>query len=60
MTTRDFFITNVVPGDFDHDGKLDLLVMGNVSPGSSAGELVMRIYFGNGIDELGKGQTPLL
>jgi integrin alpha FG-GAP repeat containing protein 1 len=32
-TKSDFVVTNVVPGDFDYDGKLDLLVMGGKNPG---------------------------
>ncbi|GAA5874252.1 hypothetical protein JCM8547_007805 [Rhodosporidiobolus lusitaniae] len=33
-TKSDFIITNVVPGDFDYDGKLDVLLMGGKNPGS--------------------------
>ncbi|KAF9918621.1 hypothetical protein FBU30_000125 [Linnemannia zychae] len=43
-----FIITNIVPGDFNHDGKLDVLVMGQTDPEKNPdGELMMRIYFGN-------------
>jgi hypothetical protein len=34
-------VYNVVPGDFTHSGKLDLLVMG---PGRNSGTLNMRLY----------------
>ncbi|GAA5911057.1 FG-GAP repeat domain-containing protein [Sporobolomyces salmoneus] len=33
-TKGDFIVTNVVPGDFNRDGKLDLLLMGEQQPGS--------------------------
>ncbi|KAG0305341.1 hypothetical protein BGZ98_004275 [Dissophora globulifera] len=43
-----FIITNIVPGDFNHDGKLDVLVMGQADPAHNAnGELMMRVYLGN-------------
>lgn len=45
-------IYNVVPGDFTHDGTLDLLVM---SRGSSPSEVKMELYLGspgNGFGEL--------
>ncbi|KAK4058838.1 hypothetical protein OIO90_000284 [Microbotryomycetes sp. JL221] len=32
-TKSDFFIVNVVPGDFDYDGRLDVLLMGSKNPG---------------------------
>ncbi|GAA6029384.1 hypothetical protein JCM8097_003650 [Rhodosporidiobolus ruineniae] len=32
-TTSDFVVTNVVPGDFNYDGRLDVLVMGGKNPG---------------------------
>ncbi|GAA5877748.1 hypothetical protein JCM1840_003347 [Sporobolomyces johnsonii] len=32
-TKSDFVITNVVPGDFNYDGKLDVLLMGGKNPG---------------------------
>lgn len=32
-TSNDFTVVNVVPGDFDYDGKLDLLLMGGQHPG---------------------------
>ncbi|KAG9301641.1 hypothetical protein G9A89_016711 [Geosiphon pyriformis] len=43
-----FIITNILPGDFNYDGKLDLLVMGQKDP--PKGELFMRVYIGNGKD----------
>ncbi|KAF8936887.1 hypothetical protein EDD21DRAFT_361844 [Dissophora ornata] len=48
QTPQPFIITNIVPGDFNHDGKLDVLVMGQADPVNNAsGELMMRIYLGN-------------
>ncbi|GAA5883402.1 hypothetical protein JCM3774_004150, partial [Rhodotorula dairenensis] len=35
--SSDFVITNVVPGDFDFDGRIDLLVMGGKNPGGGGG-----------------------
>jgi len=48
-----FVITNIVPGDFDYDGRLDVLLMGEDNPGGwfSDDELKMVYYRG-----LGKGQ----
>ena len=46
-TNSDFIITNVVPGDFDYDGKLDLLLMGAKNPGGWWGEdgtVDMQLY----------------
>ncbi|CAG8552359.1 22065_t:CDS:10, partial [Racocetra persica] len=43
-----FLITNVLPGDYNYDGILDLLVMGQVSPGDSSKQLYMRVYMGIG------------
>lgn len=34
-TPSDFIIQNVVPGDYDYDGRLDLLVMGSANPEGS-------------------------
>lgn len=39
MHTRN--VINVVPGDFTHSGKLDLLVMGE---GSTSGEIDLVLY----------------
>ncbi|KAI1320696.1 hypothetical protein EDD11_010230 [Mortierella claussenii] len=51
QTPQTFIITNIVPGDYNHDGKLDVLVMGQQDPVHNAnGELMMRVYLGN-IDE---------
>ncbi|KAG0210115.1 hypothetical protein BGX28_009656 [Mortierella sp. GBA30] len=48
QTPQPFVITNIVPGDFNRDGKLDLLVMGQADPVRNPdGELMMRIYLGN-------------
>ncbi|KAF9540003.1 hypothetical protein EC957_004705 [Mortierella hygrophila] len=46
--TPPFIITNIVPGDFNHDGKLDVLIMGQADPvRNPQGELMMRVYLGN-------------
>ncbi|KAG0245957.1 hypothetical protein B0O80DRAFT_464011 [Mortierella sp. GBAus27b] len=48
QTPTPFIITNIVPGDFNRDGKLDLLVMGQADPVRNGnGELMMRVYLGN-------------
>lgn len=47
-------IVNVIPGDYDHDGKLDLLVMSEDSekggwwPGHKEVKTRMAVYFGGG------------
>ena len=48
-----FVITNIVPGDYNHDGRLDLLIMGEDSPGGwwASNELKMLLFRG-----LGNGQ----
>ena len=45
-----YIITNIVPGDYDYDGRLDLLLMGEDSPGGwwSDNELKMIVYRGLG------------
>ncbi|KNC97918.1 uncharacterized protein SPPG_06908 [Spizellomyces punctatus DAOM BR117] len=48
---EDLIITSVIPGDFDYDGKLDVLLMGQKNPaGAPNGDLTMRIFYGNGAD----------
>ncbi|KAJ3182769.1 hypothetical protein HDU87_008108 [Geranomyces variabilis] len=42
-------ISNVVPGDFNYDGKLDVLLMGQ---NDGKGDIGMRIFYGNGVDSL--------
>ena len=43
-------VTNIVPGDFNHDGRLDLLIMHLVNDGSWWGgkdeKLTMEVYLG--------------
>lgn len=48
-----FIITNIVPGDYNYDGHLDVLLMGEESPEKS-NEIKMQIYLGNGNDTFGK------
>lgn len=46
-TTSDFIITNVVPGDYNYDGRLDLLLMGGKNPGGWWGDdetVEMAVY----------------
>lgn len=46
-TEKDFVVVNIVPGDYNYDGKLDLLVMGQSNPGGWWGwddTLEMRVY----------------
>lgn len=47
-------ITNIVPGDFNYDGNLDMLVMSQPNPGQSNSEIKLTLYFGNGNDSFGK------
>jgi hypothetical protein len=49
-------IENVVPGDFNYDGTLDILIMGRTVPKAddADGELQLRVYLGDGKDGLGK------
>ena len=48
--TAPFVVTNVVPGDFDYDGRLDMLLMGQDSPAGwfSDDELKMVMHRGIG------------
>ncbi|CAJ0628087.1 8090_t:CDS:10 [Entrophospora sp. SA101] len=46
---NDFLITNVIPGDYNYDGNLDLLLMGQTNPSTIYRKnepLYMRVYFG--------------
>ncbi|GAA5984638.1 hypothetical protein JCM11641_004548 [Rhodosporidiobolus odoratus] len=46
-TKSDFVVTNVVPGDFNYDGRLDVLLMGGKNPGGWWGndeETEMLVY----------------
>lgn len=50
-----FIITNVVPGDYNYDGKLDVLLMGEQNPDKNpTNEIKMQIYLGNGNDTFGR------
>lgn len=53
-------VQNVIPGDFTHDGTLDLLVMTN---GASPAEVSMQLYVGspgNGFGTLPTSQSMML
>lgn len=54
IKVRDFIITNIVPGDFDYDGKLDVLLMCSTNPDLKDSEIVMQLYLGNGNDTFGE------
>ena len=58
--TAPFVITNVVPGDYDYDGRLDMLLMGQDNPGGwwADEELHMTVHRGQGRGQFGK--IPLL
>lgn len=46
-TKSDFIIVNVVPGDYNYDGRLDVLLMGGKNPGGWWGQdetLEMEVY----------------
>lgn len=46
-TSSDFIILNVLPGDYNYDGKLDILLMGGKNPGGWWGgdeSLEMQVY----------------
>ncbi|ORY59424.1 hypothetical protein BCR35DRAFT_283657 [Leucosporidium creatinivorum] len=46
-TKSDFIITNVVPGDYNYDGRLDVLLMGGKNPGGWWGDdetVEMQVY----------------
>ncbi|CAG8489897.1 1394_t:CDS:10 [Acaulospora colombiana] len=48
-TNPGFLITNVLPGDYNYDGILDLLIMGQENPtgkNSKSDPLYMRVYMG--------------
>lgn len=53
-----YIITNVVPGDYNYDGHLDVLLMGQESPEKSS-EIQMQIYLGNGNDTFGKNENNI-
>jgi hypothetical protein len=49
LAPQGIIITNVVPGDFNYDGRLDLLFMGQHDPDSSSDkELIMSVWIGQG------------
>ncbi|OBZ83458.1 T-cell immunomodulatory protein [Choanephora cucurbitarum] len=46
-----FIVTNIVPGDFNYDGHLDVLLMGEQNPEKdAASEIKLQVYLGNGND----------
>ncbi|RKO90225.1 hypothetical protein BDK51DRAFT_21778 [Blyttiomyces helicus] len=52
-------IVNIVPGDFNYDGKLDLLIMAKADPAKPDGELLLRVYYGNGVDSFASSYVDL-
>jgi integrin alpha FG-GAP repeat containing protein 1 len=49
-----------VPGDYNYDGKLDVLLMGEQNPDKNpTNEIKMQIYLGNGNDTFGKNSQQL-
>lgn len=42
-------ITNIVPGDYDYDGRLDLLVMGQERPDGWYSDEEVKILFYRGL-----------
>jgi integrin alpha FG-GAP repeat containing protein 1 len=54
--TAPFVITNVVPGDYDYDGRLDMLLMGQDNPGGwwADEELHMSVHIGQGRGQFGR------
>ncbi|BGP45902.1 hypothetical protein JCM10450v2_001737 [Rhodotorula kratochvilovae] len=58
-THSDFIVTNVVPGDFNYDGRLDLLVMGGQNPGGWWGgdeDTDMQVYLQHADGSFGEPQ----
>ena len=53
ITQNEFIITNVIPGDFNYDGRLDVLIMGQKDTTIVNSEILMRVYLGNGNDSFG-------
>ncbi|GAA6047594.1 hypothetical protein JCM3770_001581 [Rhodotorula araucariae] len=59
-THSDFVITNVVPGDFNYDGRLDLLLMGGKNPGGWWGrddDTDMQVYIQHANGSFGEPQA---
>ncbi|GAA98182.1 uncharacterized protein L969DRAFT_93210 [Mixia osmundae IAM 14324] len=54
-----FLITNVVPGDYNYDGRLDVLLMGQSNPGGwfNSDELNLAAYLGQGQGAFGPAQV---
>ena len=54
-----FVVTNLVPGDFDYDGRLDLLLMGEENPGGWWGdkELKLQVHRGQGGGRFSEGHS---
>lgn len=57
-TESDFIITNVVPGDWNYDGRLDVLVYGQDDPGEWYGEkkTKMKVFLQQADGSLGKDE----
>lgn len=61
-TKSDFIIVNVVPGDFNYDGRLDVLLMGEKNPGGWWGEdetLQMQVYLQGADGSFSTSPSPL-
>lgn len=48
VSSESLYIVNVIPNDFNYDGKLDVLIMATkVKNDKPTNELIMKLYFGN-------------
>ncbi|KAI8072567.1 hypothetical protein BC940DRAFT_292890 [Gongronella butleri] len=50
-------IVSVVPGDYNYDGHLDVLLMTQAAPAQSSTEIKLTVYLGNGNDSF--NSTPV-
>ena len=48
VSDEELYIVNVIPNDFNYDGKLDVLIMATKEKTDKPNnELIMRLYLGN-------------